>query len=46
MASSREEIGVPMQHYEYAEPTALPRQDERWGPETYNYEDHPLHLMV
>ena len=43
---TRREGPESMQYYEQLEPTASPRKDERWGPETYRYEDHPLHLMV
>ena len=43
---TRREGPESMQYYEQLEPTASPRKDERWGPEVYRYEDHPLHLMV
>ena len=35
-----------MSRFPLSEPTATPRNSEAWGPKSYSYQNHPLHLMA
>ena len=38
--------GDMSEYLDHIEPTASPRVADRWGPKTFHYQDHALHLMV
>ena len=38
--------GDMSEYLDHIEPTASPRVADRWGPATFHYQDHALHLMV